>query len=99
MPLNVTLASSLLDLEIDQHQQANGYGGRAFKTGITALDKDLPESLWRGGDVVAIGTDGAGVKVCEFVHILRLVQFISREHTKYQAWSRPPRHSGEPLTY
>lgn len=64
MPLNVTLASSLLDLETDQHRHANKVGGRTFKTGIQALDNDLPDSLWRGGDVVAVGTEGVGIKVC-----------------------------------
>lgn len=67
MPLNVTLASSLLDLEADQHRSATEAGGRTFRTGIEVLDRDLPISLWRGGDIVGIGSDpsgGLGSKVC-----------------------------------
>lgn len=63
MTINVFLASSLLDLELDQHRQAEAVGGRTFRTGIASLDKDFPESFWRGGDVVAVGADGAGGKV------------------------------------
>lgn len=79
MPLNVTLASSLLDLEADQHRYALEAGGRTFKTGIETLDRDLTSSLWRGGDIVGIGSDvssGLSNKVCVLspLHMLGAIQ-------------------------
>jgi len=55
MPLNVTLASSLLDLELAQDQRAAQCGGRTWRTGNSSLDTALPADLWRGGTVVGIG--------------------------------------------
>lgn len=57
MALNVSLASSLLDFEVAQSELGDGAGGQAFTTGLTSLEKDLPDDLWSGGNVVGIGTD------------------------------------------
>lgn len=82
MPLNVTIASSLLDLEADKHRNALEAGGRTFRTGIETLDRDLPSSLWRGGDIVGIGSDvsgGLGSKVCVLsrLHLLCPIQSMA----------------------
>ncbi|KAK5102482.1 hypothetical protein LTR70_000338 [Exophiala xenobiotica] len=60
MPLNVTLASSLLDLELSQDQRAAQCGGRTWRTGNSCLDTALPADLWCGGTVVGIGVGGSG---------------------------------------
>jgi len=56
MPLNVTLASSLLNVELEQDDAIAAAGGRVFTTGISALDNELPGDLWRGGDVIGVST-------------------------------------------
>lgn len=60
MPLNVTLASSLLDLELSHDQRAAQCGGRTWRTGNSSLDRALPADLWCGGTVVGIGI-GIGI--------------------------------------
>jgi len=59
MPLDITPASSLLDLELDSAQEQGG--ARSWRTGNPALDAALPPDLWCGGTVVGIGASGSGL--------------------------------------
>lgn len=59
MALNITLASSLLDLELGAAQEQGG--ARPWRTGNPALDAALPPDLWRSGTVVGIGASGSGL--------------------------------------
>ena len=54
-PLSVTLASTLLDLEVEQTHKT------IFQTGIRTLDKELPQNLWAGGHIYGLGSIEEGV--------------------------------------
>ena len=57
--MNVTLASTLLDLALENDAIAAEAGGTTWRTGVSVLDSGLPETLWEGGRVIGVGSVGA----------------------------------------
>jgi len=78
MPLNVTLASSLLDLELERDRKAAEAGGRTFTTNITALDKGLPADLWHGGNVIGVGSSSSSRSLTLEVIATHLIEQAGR---------------------
>ena len=76
-PAPPVLASSLLELESDQRNSVKNID--PFQTGIKRLDANLPQTLWTGGKVVGIVSDGGEAKV-------RIYHFAQYRRTK-EAWN------------
>lgn len=80
MPLNVTLASSLLDLELSHDQRAAQCGGRTWRTGNSSLGRALPADLWCGGTVVGIGIGSGSSGIESSTRPLSLAHEIIATH-------------------
>jgi hypothetical protein len=66
-PAPPLLASTLLDIESEYRKTAKST--EPFQTGVKMLDANLPSSLWTGGKVVGIVSDGgeSRVRICILV--------------------------------
>jgi hypothetical protein len=75
-PAPPLLASTLLDIESEYRKTAKST--EPFQTGVKMLDANLPSSLWTGGKVVGIVSDGgeSRVRICIFG------TQVSKSHTK-----------------
>jgi hypothetical protein len=60
-PAPPLLASTLLDVESEYRKTAKS--AEPFQTGVRMLDTNLPPSLWTGGKVVGIVSDGGETRV------------------------------------
>lgn len=54
--ISASLASSLLDAELEADRLATRNGGTTWKTGNHTLDSVLPGNLWSGGYVIGVGS-------------------------------------------
>jgi hypothetical protein len=60
-PAPPALASTLLDVESECRKTVKS--AEPFQTGVKRLDANLPPSLWTGGKVVGIVSDGGESRV------------------------------------
>jgi hypothetical protein len=56
-PASPLLASTLLELESNRRSEAKSE--EPFQTGIKRLDANLPQTLWTGGKVIGIVSNGS----------------------------------------